>query len=63
MLADVLARLPDDHREVIILRNLEGLPHEEIAWRMGFIDDGQLEALAGRKENASISGYLRGLKQ
>ena len=35
MLADVLARLPADHREVIILRTLEGLPHEEVARRMG----------------------------
>ena len=34
-LAEVLARLPDDHREVIILRNLEGLSHEEVASRMG----------------------------
>jgi RNA polymerase sigma-70 factor (ECF subfamily) len=34
LLADVLARLPDDYREVIILRNLEGLSHEEIAGRM-----------------------------
>lgn len=33
-LADALARLPDDYREVIILRNLEGLSHEEIAARM-----------------------------
>ncbi|MBI3865391.1 MAG: sigma-70 family RNA polymerase sigma factor [Planctomycetia bacterium] len=35
LLADVLARLPPDHREVIILRNLEGLSHEEVARRMG----------------------------
>jgi RNA polymerase sigma-70 factor (ECF subfamily) len=35
LLADVLARLPDDYREVIVLRNLEGLPHEEVARRMG----------------------------
>jgi RNA polymerase sigma-70 factor (ECF subfamily) len=35
MLADVLARLPDDYREVLILRNLEGLSHEEVALRMG----------------------------
>jgi RNA polymerase sigma-70 factor (ECF subfamily) len=35
LLADVLARLPDDHREVIILRHLEGLAHEEVARRMG----------------------------
>jgi len=34
ILAEVLARLPDDYREVIILRNLEGLSHEEIAQRM-----------------------------
>ncbi len=35
LLADVLARLPDDYREVIILRNMEGLAHEEVARRMG----------------------------
>lgn len=35
LLADVLAKLPDDHREVIILRNLENLSHEEVARRMG----------------------------
>ncbi len=35
LLAEVLARLPDDYREVLILRNLEGLSHEEIAVRMG----------------------------
>jgi RNA polymerase sigma-70 factor (ECF subfamily) len=34
ILADVLARLPEDYREVIVLRNLEGLPHEEVARRM-----------------------------
>ena len=33
-LADVLAQLPDDYREVIILRNLEGLSHEETAAQM-----------------------------
>jgi RNA polymerase sigma-70 factor, ECF subfamily len=35
LLAEVLARLPEDYREVIHLRNLEGLPHEEVARRMG----------------------------
>jgi RNA polymerase sigma-70 factor (ECF subfamily) len=35
LLADVLAKLPADHREVVILRTLEGLPHEEVARRMG----------------------------
>ena len=33
-LADALARLPADYAEVILLRNVEGLPHEEIARRM-----------------------------
>lgn len=35
LLADVLDRLPDDYREVVILRNLEGLSHEDVAQRMG----------------------------
>jgi RNA polymerase sigma-70 factor, ECF subfamily len=35
LLADVLDRLPADYREVIILRNLEDLSHEEVARRMG----------------------------
>ena len=34
-LAEVLGRLPNEYREVIVLRNLEELPHEEIARRMG----------------------------
>jgi RNA polymerase sigma-70 factor (ECF subfamily) len=34
LLAAALARLPDDYREVIILRNMEGLTHEEVAARM-----------------------------
>lgn len=33
-LAAVLARLPEDYREVLILRNLQGLAHEEVARRM-----------------------------
>jgi RNA polymerase sigma-70 factor, ECF subfamily len=34
LLADQLARLSDDYREVIVLRNLEGLAFEEVARRM-----------------------------
>jgi RNA polymerase sigma-70 factor, ECF subfamily len=34
-LADALARLPADYAEVILLRNVEGLSHDEIAGRMG----------------------------
>jgi RNA polymerase sigma-70 factor (ECF subfamily) len=35
ILADQLARLPERHREVIILRNLEGLSFDDVAARMG----------------------------
>jgi RNA polymerase sigma-70 factor (ECF subfamily) len=34
VLADALTQLPDDYREVLILRHLENLPHGEIAARM-----------------------------
>ncbi len=34
-LAAALARLPDEYRDVILLRNLEGLAHEQVAERMG----------------------------
>jgi RNA polymerase sigma-70 factor (ECF subfamily) len=34
-LADALARLSPDHCEVIVLRNLQRLPFEEVAQRMG----------------------------
>lgn len=35
LLADALTQLPEDHREVIILRHLEGLTFPEVAQRMG----------------------------
>src|SRR5207244_11199289 len=35
ILADALGRLPDDHREVLVLRHLEGLDFPEVAERMG----------------------------
>ena len=34
LLADALAELPGDYREVILLRHIEGLPFEEVARRM-----------------------------
>lgn len=34
MLADTLAKLPADYRDVIVLRHIEGLPFEEVAARM-----------------------------
>jgi RNA polymerase sigma-70 factor (ECF subfamily) len=33
--ADAVARLPEDYQEVVILRNLQQLPFEEVAQRMG----------------------------
>jgi RNA polymerase sigma-70 factor (ECF subfamily) len=35
LLADAIARLAPDHQEVILLRNLQRLPFEEVARRMG----------------------------
>jgi RNA polymerase sigma-70 factor (ECF subfamily) len=35
LMADRLARLSADYREVLVLRNLEGLPFAEVARRMG----------------------------
>ncbi|MCI0376347.1 MAG: sigma-70 family RNA polymerase sigma factor [Gemmataceae bacterium] len=35
LLADALAQLPDDYREVIMLRNLQRMPFQDIAERMG----------------------------
>lgn len=34
-LAEVLERLPADYRQIVILRNVQGLSHEEAAERMG----------------------------
>jgi len=35
LLASALARLPDEYREVVVLRHLEELPFPEVAARMG----------------------------
>ena len=35
LLAETLERLPADYRQVLVLRHLEGLSHDEIAQRMG----------------------------
>jgi RNA polymerase sigma-70 factor (ECF subfamily) len=39
LLADALGRLPDDYRDVIVLRHLEELPFAEVARRMGRSED------------------------
>jgi RNA polymerase sigma-70 factor (ECF subfamily) len=39
LLADALAQLPENYREVIVLRHLEGLPFAEVARRLGRTED------------------------
>jgi RNA polymerase sigma-70 factor (ECF subfamily) len=39
LLAEALARLPDDYREALVLRHLEGLTFPEVARRMGRSQD------------------------
>ena len=39
LLADALEDLPEDYREVIILRQLEGLSFPDVARRMGRTED------------------------
>jgi RNA polymerase sigma-70 factor (ECF subfamily) len=63
LLADVLAQLPDDHREVIVLRILEGLPHEEVARRMdrsvGAVRMLWVRALARLRSDVTQAGIRR----
>jgi RNA polymerase sigma-70 factor (ECF subfamily) len=58
LLADALGRLPDDYREVIVLRHLEGLTFAEVAARLGrsvdSVDKLWVRALA------RLRGSLRG---
>ena len=51
IIAEVLEALPDDYRQVIILRNLEGLSHAEVAVELD------------RSESAVRMLWLRALKQ
>jgi RNA polymerase sigma-70 factor (ECF subfamily) len=39
ILADALERLPEDYREAIVLRQLEGMPFADVATRMGRTED------------------------
>ena len=39
LLAQALAKLPEDYREVIILRHLEALSFSEVSQRMGRSED------------------------
>ncbi len=64
-LADLLEKLPDDYREVIFLRNIEGLPHEEIATRLnrgvGAVRMLWIRALAKMKELLEAEGLKKEL--
>ena len=51
IIAEVLESLPDDYRQVIMMRNLQGLSHTEIATEMD------------RSERAIRMLWLRALKQ
>lgn len=59
-LAEVLSRLPDDYRRVILLRNVEGLSHEEVARRMdrgtGAVRMLWVRALARLRQELDASG-------
>jgi RNA polymerase sigma-70 factor, ECF subfamily len=51
LLAEALARLPEDYREVIVLRQLEALPFKDVAARMN------------RSETAVTKLWLRALER
>jgi RNA polymerase sigma-70 factor (ECF subfamily) len=60
ILADALEKLPEPYREVIILRNLEGIGFPEVARRMGCTEDGAknvwLRALARLRRSLEEPG-------
>jgi RNA polymerase sigma-70 factor (ECF subfamily) len=60
LLADALGKLPDDYREVIILRHLEQLPFAEVALRMGRSEDSVqklwVRSLAKLKQSLGTAG-------
>jgi RNA polymerase sigma-70 factor (ECF subfamily) len=64
VLAEVLNRLPADYREVIVLRNLENLPHETVAARMNRSPGAArilwVRALAALREQLAAQGWSRG---
>ena len=51
IIADAIESLPADYREVVVLRNLQGLSHAEVAVRLN------------RTESAVRMLWLRALKQ
>ena len=63
LLAEALAKLPEDYREVIILRHLEALPFGDVARRMGRSEDSVqklwVRALASLRRTLSDPGGAR----
>ena len=63
-LADALEQLPEDYRQVIMLRNIEDLSHEEVASRMqrtpGAVRMLWLRALAALREQLAAHKELAG---
>jgi RNA polymerase sigma-70 factor (ECF subfamily) len=51
LVAEALAQLPEDMQQVVLARSLEGLPHAEIAQRLG------------RSEDAVRALYVRALRR
>jgi RNA polymerase sigma-70 factor (ECF subfamily) len=58
LLAEALDRLPEDYREVIILRHLEGLAFSEVAQRTGRTENGARKLWA--RALASLRQFLDG---
>jgi RNA polymerase sigma-70 factor, ECF subfamily len=62
-LAAMLERLPEDYREVLILRHLEGLSHEQAAERLnrssGAVRMLWVRALARLREEAAAAGWAK----
>lgn len=62
LVADLLAALPPRYREVLVLRNLEGLPFDEVAERLAITAGAArmlwMRALERVKEQLEEGGYL-----
>jgi len=56
---EALATLPVIHREILVLREVEGLSYEELAARLGIQKGGHEPALPRAEEDAGGPGRLR----
>ncbi len=58
---DALATLPEKHRTILVLREVEGLSYEELAERLGIHKGTVMSRLfhARRKMQAALRGYVR----